>query len=427
MSRKITFDEFVIRANEKHNEKYQYFNCGFDNMHSKVKILCPLHGEFFQSAYSHLRGHTCPKCASEKRVANHDKKKFGDTTKEEYYVKLFNQIHGNKYTYRKTKIKKYHDNIIVTCKEHGDFEVCLKSHLYGVGCAKCAGVKRYTTEEFLEKANNIYENEYDYSEVKYINSHIKVKILCHKTDEYGNEHGEFWQTPNSHLNGCGCPKCSYEKRGESKRSNTCDFIEKAKKIHGDKYDYSNVVYKKRQALVSIICKEHGVFQQTPNNHLNGAACPKCKISKLQKRVEDFLKKNNIKYITEKTFDWLKNKKKLRLDFYLPDFNSTIECQGEQHYRPVSFNSLGIETAKINFLANVERDKIKRDLCNKHGIFLCYYYECQYGNKEENSINDLNLLLETIKDNYTKNNIAEVKLSRDNNFDDSLPLDQIKNS
>lgn len=126
---------------------------------------------------------------------------------------------------------------------------------------------------------------------------------------------------------------------------TEQFIEKARQIHGDKYDYSKVEYVNNKTNVCIICPEHGEFWQTPHNHLKGKGCPICSESKLEKKVRNFLIENKIKFETEKTFEWLKNEGQLRLDFYLPDYNIAIECQCEQHFKPIDFAGKGIEWAK----------------------------------------------------------------------------------
>ena len=109
------------------------------------------------------------------------------------------------------------------------------------------------TKEFIEKAKRIHGDKYDYSKVKYVNNRTKVCIIC-------PEHGEFWQRPTSHLKGCICYRCSQKaKAKKQKKSSTNEFIEKAKKIHGDKYDYSKVEYINAKTKVCIICPEHGEF------------------------------------------------------------------------------------------------------------------------------------------------------------------------
>ena len=129
--------------------------------------------------------------------------------------------------------------------------------------------KRKTTIEFIEEAKKVHKDKYDYSKVNYVNNRTKVCIICHK-------HGEFWQEPYSHLNGNGCKICGIEKAKNSQRKLQEEFINGAKKVHDDKYDYSKVKYENTDTKVCIICPEHGEFWQTPHDHLNGHGCPKCR-------------------------------------------------------------------------------------------------------------------------------------------------------
>lgn len=122
--------------------------------------------------------------------------------------------------------------------------------------------KKLTTEDFIKKAILVHGDKYDYSKVIYINSKSKVCIIC-------PEHGEFYITPNSHLRGSGCPRCSKPVH------NLETFIQQAKLIHGDKYDYNKVDYVKSLQYVTIICPEHGEFTQKPAYHLQGNGCPLC--------------------------------------------------------------------------------------------------------------------------------------------------------
>ena len=124
--------------------------------------------------------------------------------------------------------------------------------------------KRKTTEEFIEKAILIHGNKYNYSKVNYINNITKIEIIC-------QEHGSFYQTPTGHFNNSGCDKCAIKKS----RSTTEAFITKASEIHGNKYDYSKVEYINVKNKVEIICKIHGHFFQTPNDHLSKKGCIMC--------------------------------------------------------------------------------------------------------------------------------------------------------
>jgi hypothetical protein len=125
-------------------------------------------------------------------------------------------------------------------------------------------MKKLTTEEFVERAEIVHRVKYNYSLVSYENSHKKIKIICPK-------HGVFEQKPNGHLNGKGCIRCF----GRAELT-TIEFIEKAKIVHGDKYNYSLVDYKKSNKKIKIICPKHSVFEQTPNSHISAKnGCSKC--------------------------------------------------------------------------------------------------------------------------------------------------------
>ena len=123
--------------------------------------------------------------------------------------------------------------------------------------------KKLTTEIFIERARKIHGNKYDYSKVVYVNCYSLIIIICPL-------HGEFVQTPTVHLSGRGCQKC-----GGTTRLTTEEFINKARKIHGNTYDYSKVVYVNTHIEIIIICPKHGEFLQTPNGHLSGKGCMKC--------------------------------------------------------------------------------------------------------------------------------------------------------
>lgn len=131
---------------------------------------------------------------------------------------------------------------------------------------------------YTHKFQEVHGDRYDYSMVEYKTTREKVVIIC-------KEHGEFLQTPNSHLNGRGCPDCYGNKH---KDTNKC--IEDFKKAHGGTYDYSKVIYVNASTKVEIICKKHGQFTQTPKGHLNGNGCPDCYGNKKKDTntcIEDF--------------------------------------------------------------------------------------------------------------------------------------------
>ena len=153
----------------------------------------------------------------------------------EQFIEKAKKIHGDKYDYSKVEYIDAKTKVKIICPEHGEFSMSPNKHLIGQRCKMCS-IKEFsktqtlTTEQFIEKAKKIQGDKYDYSKVNYINSQIKICIIC-------PEHGEFWQTPNSHLQGNGCPICATNNRSMKQTLTTEQFIEKAKQIHGNKYDY----------------------------------------------------------------------------------------------------------------------------------------------------------------------------------------------
>ena len=374
MGKKLTTEEFIKKANKKHNGKYDYSKVEYIDSHTKVCIICPEHGEFWQGPANHLSGQNCPKCASIEVHTNQSNKKEG-------FIQKAKEIHGDKYDYSKVEYINNHTKVCIICPEHGEFWQKPIHHTQGKGCPYCGGTKKLTTKEFVEKAKQIHGDRYDYSKVEYKTTETKVCIIC-------PQHGEFWQTPHAHLAGQNCPKCC----GNIKLSIE-EFIKRANEIHKEKYDYSKVDYLGADTKVCIICPEHGEFWQTPHNHISGKqGCPECntsKNSKIVQKIETILKEFNIQYIKEKTFDWLKNKSHMYLDFFLPDYNVGIECHGLQHFEPVEYFG-----GKIEYDRRYEMDKLKYKLCSEHDIKIYYftdidseYFEKLYFN-ENNLIEDI---------------------------------------
>lgn len=246
--------------------------------------------------------------------------------------------------------------------------------------------KKLTTEEFIEKARKIHGNKYDYSKVVYVNSQTKVCIIC-------PIHGEFWQRPNDHLNGYGCNKCGIIKTNLKNSSKLNDFITKVKKIHNNKYIYDETLLKNQKTKVCIICPEHGRFWQLPYSHLQGCGCPHCNDSKLEREIAKMLNEINIKYINKKSFDWLGKK---HLDFYLPDYNIAIECQGIQHFEPTDFGGIGENKTLERFEKDKKRDNTKIELCEANGIMLFHYFNIKkYYGTYKNEIHDTKELIKLL--------------------------------
>ena len=145
------------------------------------------------------------------------------------------------------------------------------------------------------------------------------------------------------------------------------FKEKATKVHNGKYDYSKVVFNGAFEKVRIICPIHGEYEQVASYHLAGNGCPSCNERQLEKDVRALLKKNHIKFVAQKTFDWLVFNGKMFLDFYLPDYGVVIECQGLQHFEAIEYFG-----GEDGFSRTKMRDETKKTQCEKHGLKMLYY-------------------------------------------------------
>lgn len=188
--KKLSQQNWTSRASLVHHHKYDYSKVNYLSGKNKVIIICRSHGEFLQRADNHLflkRG--CPKCTNSVPFTLSS------------WVEKCNKIHNYFYDYSKVNFKSIKNKVIITCPTHGDFIQSAEKHLYG-GCRSCANNKPFDLNKFLNKANQLHNNYYDYSLIKEVNNIIiKVPINCPK-------HGLFWQTVKNHLKGRKCPRCS---------------------------------------------------------------------------------------------------------------------------------------------------------------------------------------------------------------------------
>lgn len=283
------------------------------------------------------------------------KKKTTEEFKEQLSIEhpeleLLSEYKGNK------------EYVTVRCIKHDYIFNSKPNWLHkGCGCQKCYDERRgktllKSTESFIKEAKKIHGDKYNYSKVEYKGSKDKVCIIC-------PEHGEFWQTPNKHLSGQGCPKCADIKNGYNKRLSKKEFIKKSKELHGNKYDYSKVEYIDYCTPVKIICPEHGEFLQKPSIHLFGCGCPICNSSHLENEIRNWLKENTKLFIEQKKFEWMGRQS---LDFYIPSYYIGIECQGSQHFKSVEHFG-GIN----EFEKRIKLDITKNQLCQEHGIKILY--------------------------------------------------------
>jgi hypothetical protein len=257
---------------------------------AKAWFLC-LCGNSWNPTISRITGKNgswCPPCGIKKST---NKNKITKEQVIERAKKIHNKENCN-YDYSKVVYTDYHTDIIVICLQngHGEFKVIVSGHLYErqpTGCPKCGREKtikarslisikgipqiKWTLSYFITEATRIHQNQFNYSKVD-IKSYITpVIIIC-------TIHGEFLMKPVIHIrNKCICPKCAIEQRSKKHCTTINEFIIRAKIKHENKYNYDSTIYIKNGINVEILCYQHGIFTQNPNDHLRGNGCPKCGI------------------------------------------------------------------------------------------------------------------------------------------------------
>jgi very-short-patch-repair endonuclease len=203
-------EQFCLKSTIIHNNRYDYSLVKYVNNGIKVKIICPVHGEFPQRPRNHLQGQGCPFCNGKFRKTN------------EKFILDSKKIHGDKYDYSLVKYKNNKTNVKIICPIHGEFTQRPDDHLNGHGCQLCGGKKKKKLDIFIEQSNIIHNDFYNYDKTHYKNNWTNVIVTC-------PIHGDFNVTPNNHLSKkSGCSKCS-ESNGERDiriylEKNSIDFI-----------------------------------------------------------------------------------------------------------------------------------------------------------------------------------------------------------
>lgn len=262
---------FFIKAVIIHDDKYNYIKSIYTNNHTNIEIICLTHGSFWQTPTCHLKSYGCHKC-----YLLSIKTKFA----EQFLIKA-QKLNDNKCDYSKFIYINNMTKSIIICKIcNEEFLQAPSNHLQGQGCPKC-GQKRSSEktsktrknkagEKFFLLAPIIHNNKYNYSKSIYVGAHVYIEIIC-------SIHGCFFQTPNNHLTGSGCPKCATKEKCKDLN----EYIAQFNEIHNFKYDYSKSILVNNHTNIEIIClilkkgKLHGSFYQTPANHSQGHGCPRC--------------------------------------------------------------------------------------------------------------------------------------------------------
>lgn len=378
-------ESFIKASKEVYFDKYDYSKCVFVKMKSPVILICKKCGrEFSQTPSNHLNSAYIEKYKKRDGCLICDSKSNMSKT---YFVKKARAKHKDEYDY--TLVREFEpagEKVeIIHKKCSKSFFQTKNAHTSGDGCPNCFCPKVRTKEEFIKDAKSIYGDEYDYSEIDYIDTTVDIKIKCNSCDEY------FWDRPSNHLHANKynktfvkrCPNC----KDFSRNLTTEEFIQKAVEIHGDNYDYSEVEYIDTKTKVKITCNRcDNKFEQTPNSHIakpaigkrNLGGCLSCSYSGTKESygervIANYLTKNNIEFVRQYTHKDCKNDKSkcLRFDFYVESLNLLIEYDGEQHFRPIKFWGGDEIFEKVKL-----RDKIKNDWAYNNSINLIRFkYDC----------------------------------------------------
>jgi len=251
------------------------------------------------------------------------------------------KLHGDKYDYSKVvEFKNNNSKIEIYCKSCKKyFFQLVASHLVGWGCRTCAWKKpRINFEEFKRRAKEIHGDQYSYTKEYYNSFGKKTKIFC----KYHNDY--FEQTPTQHIHyESGCPRCYLSQTTKDIILTKEDFIRHAMEIHGEKYDYSSVVYINNNTYVEIICPIHGIFPQIPRSHIySKAGCPSCAAHTLKKSGIEILWLDSLNIPNDsqhrQVFKQINNKR-FYFDGFDPETNTVYEFNGDYfHGNPSKYQS-----------------------------------------------------------------------------------------
>lgn len=198
--KKLTTEQFIIKARLAHGEKYDYSNSLYTSAVSKIEIICPIHGQFMQKASHHTAGHGCKNCADEAR-GQASRKGF------DIFLKEASDKHSGKYSYQYKDNFLITDRVLISCPLHGDFYQVADTHLSGAGCKKCAsesnGRKQsISIDDFISRSSETHGSRYLYPNLKVSKCTDKIIVTC-------RVHGDFEQQARDHYTGNGCQKCGY--------------------------------------------------------------------------------------------------------------------------------------------------------------------------------------------------------------------------
>lgn len=307
MTKKLSNEDFLLRVKAIHGDKYDYSLINYTRNRSRVRLVCPTHGEFNIFPGNLLKGSGCKKCAADLLRKTPDK-----------FLEECISVHGDKYDYSKTVYVSDAKKVIITCPIHGDFEQRPNDHIKGHGCRKCTNKP---LEDWINSFKGVHGERYSYDKAPYVLARTPILVTC-------PDHGDFSILPNNHVNGSGCPKCFivHNKFSEA------DFVAKVSLIHDNYYTYENCNYIDYSHDITVTCPTHGDFIQKAFSHASGHGCPKCfgKISKPEFEIVEYIKSLGIsedKILMSFSPEFMIGKQ--QLDIYIPDYKFAIEFNGSR--------------------------------------------------------------------------------------------------
>lgn len=365
MGKHVTQEDYIEKVKKVHGDTYDLSKIVYKGTKEKITVICRVHGEFTISAGHFLAGQGCPVC-------RYIKSANGRRRNMKELVEQARKVHGDKYDY--SMITEYKNDRIkypIVCPEHGVFYQTFNNHIKGEqGCPycgrkKCDDARRNPFEYYVEEARKIHGDKYQYiyNKEEYKGNETKIEIICPK-------HGSFFQKFSNHISGKqGCPECAKEKISADKTMSTEEYIEKAKRVHGDKYDYSQTVYNGPYEKIKIICPEHGIFYQSPGNHLCGNGCKKCSVIESDEEINIYEFIKELLPHEEVINGDRKIIKPFELDIYVPSKKIAIEYDGLYWH-----SEARKEDSNYHLNKTIE--------CEKQAIQLIHIFEDEWIEKED---------------------------------------------
>lgn len=376
----LTTAEFVKRAKAKFGSRFDYSQTHYVNGQTRVTIRCPKHGPFQQFPHTHLRGGGgCSGC------------KVGRLSTDEF-ISRSKELFPGRYTYARTEFRTLAEPVTITCRKHGDFAQLGSSHFAShEGCPRCQELnrnplgksslsarsrsagsellkKRLTQTEFLKRSREVHGRRYSYTRANYRTQYDPVLVTCRM-------HGDFPVRPSNLWKGSGCPECARAEKGKSIRLSPKEFTARARMVHGQRYDLSQLNYTTAKSRVTPSCRTHGEWSVLPQNFLKGTGCPACAKSERQRSLNQSSRIKNItqlfKAVHSDTYDYS------QVRYSRIDTPVTIICpkHGSFQQRPLNHlqgkgcHRCGAERRRAGLL--LSQDEVIKRFHEEHGDLFDY--------------------------------------------------------